>query len=42
MEDIIFDEKIFDENALKVRNFGNFLVVIPSKETSDVIEYMNE
>lgn len=33
---------LFDVNAQKSYNFGNFLIMIPSKETRDVIEFMND
>jgi len=32
----------FNKDVLRLWSFGNFLVVIPSEETRDVICYMNE
>jgi hypothetical protein len=32
----------YDKNPLITWNFGNFLVKIPSEETRDVIEFMND
>jgi len=38
----MIEDTWFEEDAGKIWSFGNFLVVVPSKETTDVIVYMNE